>query len=160
MNKKTFNSILIISSLFIICFSGFLCFIGIQRQHNTEYVWCIETISIYDVYHATAPFGILYKDEQGSVLGWSTSLSETIIVKYLDGNELKTVSTDHPFTDIRIVVDGRLVIERQKLYREEWVFGKLKQRKEYSTAWKRYVLHIPRLPEPHYNETRNYVVIS
>ena len=104
--------------------------------------WTEETVTYTynDLYYTEAPFGILYADTEGQYSGgflWSsgsmdTKLSESYIVKYWVGNQLRSKALDADATPI--IVDGTFRLNTttftSKLYQKV-----------------RYTLHLPYLPE-------------
>jgi len=148
-----------------------LCFFCIWSTYTFGQIMYLESITERvltlhpvrcEVYHATAPFGYLYKNPngRGSIFGFhmNTDLTEVIIIKYLDpDNRLKTIKSTDIFVDIEIVVDGSFYLDIVYTYREVFVNGELKSGKIMYDWGKYYVLHIPSLPTPLYNETRDYI---
>lgn len=131
---------------------------GERLEPDSE--WAEKTIEReYPIYVCTAPFGVLSRDLSGEIAGSSSGfltfnsgsihgslnsdLEETYIVKYLDGNLLKTKSFTAEKTDI--IVDGRfcLTCDERIQYKQE--NGELKETYRYTYTYLR--LHIPSLPK-------------
>lgn len=119
----------------------------------------------YEIYHVTAPFGVLYSNEHGTFLASTTEASEAVLVKYYDGSELKAIK-DIDITkdsyrrgeDIRILVDGEFYLEREMIYQESYRNGKMIDSEyDYLGDW---VLHLPALPMPDYNRTTDYIRVK
>lgn len=132
----------LVAFLILLAFSVTNC----EQGHQTKTTY-------YDVYHAEAPFGVLWVKTRGSfVFGCgsiSSQLKESYIIKYWIGNELHSVTLDaekHP-----IIVDGTFKLE----YHEVICFNNC--RKAYrNTGW--IGLHIPDLPP--INETVTWTPID
>lgn len=108
--------------------------------------------SITEVYHpiytVTAPFGVIWVDTIGEISGglfytsgsMNSYLSESYIAKYLDGNLLRTVTTNSS-----IVVDGNFTLEEKitttHLLNNFWNWNKTGK---VVTDW---IIHLPSLPE-------------
>lgn len=114
----------------------------------------------FPIYMITAPFGVLYGDVHGSISGScsgfifcsgyiggsiSTKLEEAYIVKYMDGNNLKTKKFYSERT--ALIVDGELYLEhwQKAVYKKnearEWVQDYIRYS---SHEW---AIHITELPE-------------
>lgn len=118
----------------------------------------------FEIYTLTAPFGILYGKTSGRISGsyegfifhsgslsgsFSSELEEQYIVKYMDGNELKTKV--FKAKDTSLVVDGKLCLENKfrVAYKKddsgEWVE---RTRYGYKTDWGGgWIIHISELPD-------------
>lgn len=146
-----------------------------ENGHNISFDWCwkcgdrkndryseYESIE-YEIYTITAPFGIIYNNLHGSISGHSsgflfffsgsvqgsisTDLEETYIIKYMDGNELKTKKYD-AFKK-SIVVDGKLCLEHKFRvdYRKDEK-GRWFEHYRYDSDWSgEWIIHLPKLPE-------------
>jgi len=125
MDKNTKSNIIIIGIL-LIAFLLFLAFIDYSSKQKRLYS-TYETVSVrrsayYDLYYAKAPFGLLWIETTASGsfffgvgrFDLSTDLTETYVVKYWDGNELKTRQFDAEQTSI--IVDGTFRLEKRYSY--------------------------------------------
>jgi hypothetical protein len=120
----------------------------------------------YPVYSVTAPFGAFQLQGDAVFLsGTELSTEEVYIIKYMDGNELKTVTQEA--TKSVVIVDGTFKLEEYR-YVEYKVNpdGSINILKE---SWRsrgdpllggapiQFKLHIPGLPEPEMNLTSWYI---
>lgn len=125
-------------------------------QTTTTHYYTTES---HDVYYASAPFGILWRETEGHfVFGCGsiqTQLTETCTVKYMVGNELKTFNAK--FGDITILVDGSFKFEQKNpMHRDQhWLWGT----HEIPEIPIVYVLHIPALPNIN-GTTEQYTIVG
>jgi hypothetical protein len=79
-----------------------------NKLHDTYSKQTIPIIVSYPIYRATVPFGVFTLEQSATgFLVWfsaSGSISETYYIKYMDGNQLKTV--EFPARDMPLTVDG------------------------------------------------------
>jgi hypothetical protein len=116
----------------------------------------------YPIYVCTAPFGVFTRELSGSLEGSSSgmlsftsgslrgSLSETekevYIVKYLDGNILKT--TTFNAKDTGIIIDGTFRLSTDEKIYYEAVDGTLVEKSRYISSWHSdFKIHFPELPK-------------
>lgn len=99
----------------------------------------------YPIYHATAPFGVLWRDVEGRFIFGSgyitTELVETYIIKYMIGDALHTKTFDA--TVHALIVDGSFVLEEQIV---ETTYPITLFEVVQSQTTEGYVIHIPFLP--------------
>lgn len=133
---------------------GVFCVLGIiwlasifTATHHEYHEYC-------DIYKATVPFGEFVQTGRlggfmffgfGSV-GGSLSGEEFYLVKYFDGEELKTLKLDADETSL--IVDGTLQLEIISTYssgRHFFVFDWVE--KPHRDSYPEYRIHIPYLPE-------------
>lgn len=141
MNFKKLIVIFIFGFLFFFILT---CF-GLFEREYTQY----EKIEgSFPIYYAEVPNGKIWVDIEGHfVLGCGSidsSLKETYIIKYLDGNELKTYQADA--TTNSLIIDGTFKLERiSYLYRLTTFFGITfdGNLRESIPQWR---IHIPALP--------------
>ena len=114
----------------------------------------------HPIYMCTAPFGVLSRDFSGNLSGESSGvltfnsgslrgsfdskLEETYVVKYLDGNRLKTKTFEAEKTDI--IIDGRFCLTHPVEISYKKKDGKWVERYRYDKDY--YMeLHLPELPK-------------
>jgi len=104
------------------------------------------------IYHVTAPFGIYWTEGDGSIQGsflykegsYEMQMVENYIVKYFDGNELKTIILNAENTSI--VVDETFRLETIT-YREYYYRDKDNVYMDYYVEHgMTYKIHLPFLP--------------
>lgn len=119
-----------------------------------------EEEKAYPIYMCTAPFGVLSRDFSASLSGSSSGfltfnsgnlngslnskLEEVYIVKYLDGNLLKTKTFTAEDTDI--IIDGRFCLTHPVEISYDKKDGKWIEQNRYDMDYEM-ALHIPELPK-------------
>jgi len=137
----------------------------IKRRTEQPEAITISKIEIekYPIYSCTAPFGILFKKTKSSGGGrngeWSwyidVNLAEKYIVKYMDGNKLKTIKLNAE--DIDIVVDGTFIYEEKYKRYGEIINGE--EQWEKHRYLRTQIIHLPNLPDPQFKMTDNFIKI-
>lgn len=112
----------------------------------------VKTVEVesnyYEMYHVTAPFGVIWVEQTGSFRGsflafsgkLNSELVNSYVVKFMVGNELQTVITEKP-----LVIDGTFTLEEKtstpifqnKLFYNTASYG------DSITEW---IVHLPSLP--------------
>ena len=101
---------------------------------------------ISPIYYITAPFGIIFKHTSGRGssdvkygFGFSvdTTLEEKFVIKYMDGNRLRTATENAE--DANVVIDGTFCYEQ--MFETFYENGK-----EGSTYPRGTIIHLPKLP--------------
>ena len=159
-----------VTKLFWVVVAGFVIFGAVSL--STAYAWTSEKIEYiyeyYPIYRCTAPFGVLSLEISGSgsfILASGSfsiegGLSEKYVVKYWDGDELKTQILSAESTSV--IVDDTFQLEL--MYWQEVQYHKETGRRrvngdsmtndidgEVEDYWHEWLIHIPLLPPP--NET-------
>jgi hypothetical protein len=127
----------------------------------------------YPIYMCTAPFGVLSRDFSASLQGSSSGiltfnsgnfhgslnskLEEVYIVKYLEGNLLKTKTFEAEDTDI--IIDGRFCLTAPILISYDKVDGKWIERYRYVDNYE-LSLHLPELPKLGNNTTQKFQFLN
>ncbi len=97
----------------------------------------------HDLWYAKAPFGVCYSDVSGSFIWGSGSINtdagESYMLKYWEGNELKSMTVDASKTSI--VVDGKFQIEQIYTVKHYVIIN------SDNVILKQQLLHLPSLPE-------------
>jgi len=115
----------------------------------------LTTRTHYQIYRVTAPFGVFAVEGQGEIGGlfivfygsYSIELTEQYVVKYFDGDELKTKIFDA--TTVSIVIDETFTLEQ--IFTEEYRFDRgtgeclepTDDSRYKETIWR---IHLPFLP--------------
>jgi len=104
----------------------------------------------YDIYNLKAPFGIFWTEGgmSGNIIYFRgyTEMVENYVVKYFDGNELKTKIFNAEETSI--VVDNTLRLEQLDSYTEDgWWWYRSHHRRYNVYPIDKWIIHIPYLPD-------------
>lgn len=98
----------------------------------------------HEVYRVIAPFGIIWTKGRAVFLsGTQFDMNEKYVIKYLDGNELKTVIQSAE--EVSIVIDGTLKLSEYRYMQYNRNTGEILD-ENYLDA-KQFQLYIPALPE-------------
>ena len=125
---------------------GFLvvCIIGAYQSSQRI---STEVSTYYEIYNARLPFGVFLSSGGGSFIlgtgGFSINTDEVYLIKYFDGEELKSLELDAEKTSI--IVDETFRLEEITLnvdQNELWW-----HRKYVGTLVRERRLHIPYLPD-------------
>jgi len=114
---------------------------------DVEYVFDSYEQNITDVYHIEAPFGYLHVDIGGGFLYIKSKPGESYIVKYWEGNELKTLSLDAHDENVHLIVgEYDDIIVRIERYKVRWeFFGSIYLK--FPTYEMHYYIYSPEVPE-------------
>ena len=161
MNEKLkpYAGLAIIFVFMAVCFG----YVGIRDKDKTpapKKQWGMLLTAEYPVYSVTAPFGILVLEGNAVFLsGTDLDTEEVYIVKYLDGNILRTRRLNAEETGV--VIDGTFKIVEFKMCEYITVNGRtqITMQLDYDDYNSRSysVLHIPALPTPDMNMTSWYI---
>lgn len=116
----------------------------------------------YDVYHAEAPFGVLWVETEGSFIfgcgSIDSQLRESYIVKYFDGNKLRSITLNAE--RFPIIIDGTFKLELKRVRRWNILGISWFDRRWHNDRTVYYVsvrLHIPGIPPQ--NQTVQWIVV-
>jgi len=143
---------------------GMIAIVLISSSVIILFVANFETTTIIDTYHemytVTAPFGVIYVNQTGDMSGslfytkgsFESTLSETYIAKYMEGNQLRTITTNTP-----IIVDGNFTLQEHITIIEykNSIYHEIKSNKT-TTEW---IIHIPSLPSLNQTLNNDYTII-
>jgi len=148
--KNRYYGIIIFA--FVIVIAG----LYINTYWNTYSKDTVTQVTYYDCYRVTAPFGVFVVEGEGEIAGsfiafYGSSefeLREEYVIKYFDGNELKTKIFDAEKTPL--IVDGTFKFEVVKIEDGHYKVGIDEPIRfyQFSQGYPKYVykIHIPYLP--------------
>lgn len=143
---------------------------------------CTSTTTIehesrrFDIYHCTAPFGIIWVESSADgcflfIAGsysMDMALSEDYIVKYFSGEKLKTKIFKSTTTSV--IPDGKFYLEQQWWVKRTYnMFGKLTRiddsRKndfedKVEDYWDVWIIHIPELPKLNQTISKEWIFLD
>lgn len=100
-------------TLYVIISNPYVCLHWTDKPSTYVVQDKVKTRTLWNIYHITAPFGIIYVDIEGSgsilFSRITSNLEEVYIVKYIDGNLLKTLQFNTMETPL--IVDGTFCLE-------------------------------------------------